>query len=351
MTYAVGIVGTGEPGDPGRDGFAMAYEHAEGYRAVENCELVACADIVPENAERFAAEYDLPASAVYDSHAAMLAAEDLDIVSVTVPPAAHADIVVDCATAGVRAVHCEKPMADTWGDARLMAQECRRRGVQLTFNHHRRFGAPFRRARELVDDGAIGALRRVEFAASNLCDYGTHSFELSNYLAGEATPAWVLAGLDYREENRWFGMHNENQAVALWAYENGVFGLATTGDPGEDAVGCHNRLVGTEGAIEIGYGGETALRVRRDGDGWEAIDTGEEGLHGSEYHHRAIADLVACLDADREPEQRAERALAATELVFGAWESARRRARVEFPLDIEDNPLAEMVESGALLAE
>ena len=38
-------------------------------------------------------------------------------------------------------------------------------------------------------------------------------------------------------------------------------------------------------------------------------------------------------------------------MIFGAWESARRRGRVEFPLDIEDNPLEAMVESGELTPE
>jgi predicted dehydrogenase len=349
MTYTVGIVGTGQPGDPGRDGFAMAYEHAAGYRKLEDCELVACADIVPENGARFAEEFGLPEDAVYESHGAMLADADPDVVSVTVPPAVHAEVVVDAARAGVEAVHCEKPMADTWGASRLMAQECRRRGVQLTFNHHRRFGEPFRRARELIDAGDVGSLRRVEFAAGNLYDYGTHSFELSNYLAGEPTPAWVLAGLDYREENRWFGQHNENQSVVLWEYENGVSGLAATGEPGESAVNCHNRVVGTEGTIELGReDADAVLRVRRDGAGWEAVDVGGEKLHGSEYHHRAIADLIGALEEERRPELHADRALSATELVFGAWESVRRRGRVEFPLEIEDNPLEAMVEAGDL---
>ncbi|MFB6218229.1 MAG: Gfo/Idh/MocA family protein [Halobacteriaceae archaeon] len=351
MSYTVGIVGTGQPGNPDRTGFAMAYEHAAGYGKLAECELVACADIVPENAERFAEEHGLPDSAVYESHDAMLADAAPDIVSVTVPPAAHADIVIDCARAGVEAVHCEKPMADTPGDARLMAQECARRGVQLTINHQRRFGKPFRRARELVDAGEIGDVTRVEFDAGNLCDYGTHSFDLSNYLVGDRTPEWVLAGIDYHEENLWFGMHNENEGVALWEYPGGVFGFAATGGPGEAAVDCHNRVVGTEGTIEIGRRTEDAppLRIRRAGQAdWETVDTDGEGMHGSEYHHRAIADLVECLDADREPELRAERALSATELVFGAWESARRRRRVEFPLAVEENPLAEMVESGEI---
>lgn len=38
----------------------------------------------------------------------------------------------------------------------------------------------------------------------------------------------------------------------------------------------------------------------------------------------------------------------ATELIFATYESARRRARVHLPLDIEDSPLVSMLESGDL---
>jgi hypothetical protein len=40
--------------------------------------------------------------------------------------------------------------------------------------------------------------------------------------------------------------------------------------------------------------------------------------------------------------------LQATELIFASWESARRRGRVDLPLEIEDNPLEDMVEAGQL---
>ena len=57
---------------------------------------------------------------------------------------------------GVKAIHCEKPMASTWGDAKALARACADRGVLLTFCHQRRFGAPFVKAKQLLDEGAIG---------------------------------------------------------------------------------------------------------------------------------------------------------------------------------------------------
>jgi len=348
MTYTAAVIGAGEdPENPSAEGYAMGYSHADAYGATENVDLVAVADIVPENARAFAETYDIDDDGVFEDYDEMLETVEPDVVSVCVPPALHEPISVDCIRSGVvEAVHCEKPMALTFGGARRMAQEATRCDVHLTFNHQRRFGRPFRKAKELLDAGEIGQLERVEFSAHNVYDYGSHSFDLSNYYTDQATPAWVLAGIDYREENVFFGAHNENHAVVQWAYENGVTGLATTG-VGRDSIDCHNRLVGSDGVIEVGPGeGDTHLRIRRDGEGWESLDTDGEGLHDDAYIHRAIADVVEAVDTGDPSELNAANALDATEIIFGVWESARRRGRVEFPLEIEDNPLEAMVESG-----
>ena len=77
----VGFIGTGKKKERlDKTGFAMAYHHAAAYRALENCELAACADIVRENAQAFAAVNGVPK--VYEDSREMLAQEGLDIVSI-----------------------------------------------------------------------------------------------------------------------------------------------------------------------------------------------------------------------------------------------------------------------------
>lgn len=348
-TFRVGFIGTGlKPKKAGPMGYGMAHQHVAGYKALESCEIVACADIVEEHARAFAAAHGVPR--IYTDHRDMLAKEDLDIVSICTWPDQHAPLVIDAALAGVRAIHCEKPMADTWAASRLMAQECQRRGVRLTFNHQRRFGLPFRKAKALIDEGAIGELQRIEFGAGDLFDYGSHNFDMANYFNNEITAEWVIAQIDYRTENLIFGVHNENQAYALWKYQNGVYGLASTG-PGATLVGAHHRVIGSEGVIELGPMGPgmPIMRMRRLGDAqWETIDCAGETMHGPRYIDRAIADVVRALEENTTSELCAHHTLNATEQIFACWESARRRARVDLPLGNLGNPLAEMVANGEL---
>ena len=51
-------------------------------------------------------------------------------------------------------------MAPTWGDAKAMCQACDERDVTITFCHQRRFERPFKKAKSLVREGAIGRLVR-----------------------------------------------------------------------------------------------------------------------------------------------------------------------------------------------
>jgi hypothetical protein len=64
------------------------------------------------------------------------------------------------------------------------------------------------------------------------------------------------------------------------------------------------------------------------------------------FIERAIADAVDGLTRDVEPELSGRNALRATEVIFAAWESARRGGRVDLPLEIADNPLVDMIDSG-----
>ena len=79
--YSVAIIGTGKAHrSDGATGYGTAHWHAQGYLATTGCTLIACADIVPENARAFAEMYNIPR--VYVDYREMLSKEQPDIVSV-----------------------------------------------------------------------------------------------------------------------------------------------------------------------------------------------------------------------------------------------------------------------------
>ena len=340
--FRVGIIGCGRPhGTDGATGWGMSRMHAEGYKASPDAEIVALADINLENARAFQADYG--GERVYEDYRQMLAEAQLDIVSISTWPHLHAPMVIDAARAGVKAIHCEKPMAPTYGEAVRMVQVCGENGVQLTFNHQRRFGAPFRRAKELLKAGAIGELVRLEACCGNLYDWGTHWFDMLFFYNDETPVEWVLGQIELEGGREFFGVPVEGQGLCYFHYRNGVYGLVTAGELSQSNFG--NRLVGTEGMIDVGPKGGGHLRMWGRGQSeWQTVQV-DEGLHGLEFVKRAILDLIDALKTGREPELSGRRALQATELIFATYESSRRRGRVDLPLQIDDSPLIGMLQA------
>lgn len=356
-TYRVGFIGTGLKTDevrkPGPMGYGMAHHHAVAYKALPPGEVVlaACCDLYRERAEAFAGMYGIPSGAVYTDYHQMLARENLDIVSVCTWPDVHAQIVIDTAKYRPRGIFCEKPMANTWGECKRMVAACEQNGVKLAFDHQRRYGRPFRVARQLIEQGAIGRLLRVEFGAGNLFEYGSHNFDLSGYLAGCTKGKWAIGQVDYSQWQVVFDTHNENTALACWEYDNGVQGFAATGRCA-GFVGAHNRAVGTDGVIEMGPRDPAVpkgmhLRYRVFGrQEWEYVDTGGEHVHGPGYIERAVADFIVSTKAGRDSEINARSALDGTEIIFAIWHSSRIHGIVELPLRADDNALIGMLNNG-----
>jgi UDP-N-acetylglucosamine 3-dehydrogenase len=349
-TFRVGIIGCGRPWESeGATGFGMGHAHASGYEASPDCEIVAAADINQENLDAFCQQHDVPNG--YLDVDEMFAREKLDIVSICLWPHLHAPMTFKAAEAGVKAVHCEKPMALTFGDAKKMVEVCAANDVQLTFNHQRRFGEPFRKAKDLLDSGAIGRLERIEAFTVNLYDWGTHWFDMMFFYNDETPVEWVIGQIDARGGRAIFDALIEGQGLSLFKWKNGVSGLMITGQrelyrQGEPlrSIDCNNRLIGSEGVIEVGVHDGPSLRLRNieTDHAWREIDV-EGGIHGHGLHAEAVLDLVDALKTGREPELSGRKALQATELIFATYESSRRRGRVDLPLDIEDSPYVAML--------
>jgi predicted dehydrogenase len=275
----------------------------------------------------------------------MLDKEKLDFVSVCTWTGLHKDMVIAAANSGVKAIHCEKPMAPTWGDAKALYQACVDNNVAITFCHQRRFGDTFVKAKQLAHDGTIGKLIRIEGVCPNLFDWGTHWFDMFFFYNNDEPAEWVIGQIDAAEKHTAFGVPMESSGIAWIRYKNGLEGMLTTG--GVSANGAHNRLIGADGVIELGGGKDKPpIRVMRHGaKDWEAPSLEGVVPPGGDTT-LSVLDLIDAVKTGREPELSGRKALQATELIFATYESSRRRARITLPLDVDDSALLTMLEKG-----
>jgi UDP-N-acetylglucosamine 3-dehydrogenase len=345
--FRVGIIGCGRPWKTeGATGMGIANWHALGYEASPDAEIVALCDLNLDAAQAFQASHG--GERIYRDYQEMLTEESLDIVSVCTPVQSHPEIVIAAAKAGVKAVHCEKPMANTYGDSVRMVQVCEERGVQLTINCQRRFGNAFVKAKELLKAGAIGKLTEVGATCPDLFGWGVHYFDMLFFYNDDTPVDWVIGQIDARGGRERGGHFSEGQGISYFKFRTGVHGLLVTGHQAGLGGEYGNRLIGTEGIMEVFPTEEIPLRIWGKGQGqWEVLHVQERNFLPENFV-RAVLDLIDALKTGREPQLSAQRALQATEVMFATYESSRRRGRVDLPLDIEDSPLDAMVASGQI---
>ncbi len=141
-TINVGIIGTGN----------IAPAYIAGCAPFDVIEITACADILEDRAQAFAAEHGLAACSVDD----LLARDDIDIVINLTIPQAHAAVSLQIIQAGKHA-YVEKPLAVTRADGEKVIKAAKAAGVRVGCAPDTFLGGGLQSARKAIDDGLIGA--------------------------------------------------------------------------------------------------------------------------------------------------------------------------------------------------
>ncbi|HKA46375.1 MAG TPA: Gfo/Idh/MocA family oxidoreductase [Burkholderiales bacterium] len=128
-------------------------------------EVVAGADPRADARLRFAADFGASAYASVEELCDDAAVEAVYVATPHEQHARHACM----AAARRKHVLVEKPMALALQDCRAMIEAARSGGVHLIVGHSHSFDAPIRRAREIVESGAVGSVRMI--SALNFTDF------------------------------------------------------------------------------------------------------------------------------------------------------------------------------------
>ena len=143
--FRVGLVGCG----------GIAHVHAAVLKEMTDIDFAACADIRPERAAAFEAEYGCKA---YDSMEHMLEAERLDAVHLCTPHYLHPPMAALAAERGI-AVFTEKPPAMEEEGWEMILSAARKVPVGICFQN--RYNANVLACRKILEEGAYGALKGI----------------------------------------------------------------------------------------------------------------------------------------------------------------------------------------------
>lgn len=134
---------------------AIAGVHIESYKLYpELCEVRAVCDIFIDKAQQLIDTYQLNAIAVKDFHE-ILDNDQIDAVSICLPPSMHAPTAIDCLNGGKHVI-CEKPMAGSLEECDRMIEAAQRNEKLLSIMAQNRYKTPNMKVKQLLDEGAIG---------------------------------------------------------------------------------------------------------------------------------------------------------------------------------------------------
>ena len=144
MGLGFGIIGCG----------MISKFHAKAIAEVPNAQLVGCFDMVPEAAERLAAETGCKA---YRDLRSLLKNPDVQVVTIGTPSGAHLEPAVAAARAGKHVI-VEKPLEITLKRCDKIIEECGKAGVVLSTIFPSRFHESARLIKGAIEGGRFGRL-------------------------------------------------------------------------------------------------------------------------------------------------------------------------------------------------
>lgn len=228
----IAIIGTG----------AVSVVHAQGYLAMEDCELRVLCDTDLSKAHKLADSLDKPVEILTDYHE-VLKREDIDAVSICLPPALHCQATCDALNAG-KHVMVEKPMAPSLDECDQMIETAQKNNKLLCVVSNNRFKTSSMKVKQMIDERAGGKLlyttvNSLWWRGGNYYDlswrgtwekecggcatsHAVHHIDMMQWMLGMPQAVTAIIGNVGHDNSEC-----EDYAVAIFAYPDMVAQLST----------------------------------------------------------------------------------------------------------------------------
>lgn len=322
---------------------------------ITSAELVSVMDIDKKRAGEVADQFDVPHSCTTEQE---LLSQDINVVYIATPQNLHCQQVIQAAEAG-KHILCEKPMALSIGEVDRMEQAVTAAGVKFMLGFCMRNNVYNRKARELVQSGALGQMVmgraeltcwyppipgawRQDVAVSHggsLIDMGTHCLDLLEWIMG-ARIVEVAGFQDLLTHE--YPTKIEDTSTIVLRFSNGAHGIVDNYFNLPDAAAQNSlELHGTKGSI-IGQGtvgqdpaGKMFSIIQPDTGGYDANQVRDTETNREDYqlesagiYGQMIDSFTRCIMEDKDPPVTLEDGRHSVTLVEAIYKAVREKCVV-----------------------
>lgn len=217
----------------------------------------------PESTRAVAARFQVKA---YENLEKVLSDSEVQAVLVSAPPGQHTALAIKSLNRG-KHVLLEKPMALSTEEVIRINEAARASGRKLELLHVQRFYPQHQKAKELLDEGAIGRLLTIRSVLGNkdpeilygktypgwedaLHNIGVHRADLMRWLTGsEAQGVYAHVSRLLAETRPGESEETNDHVAGIIQYENGVVGTLIASRLSFHGEDRSTTLIGTKGAI------------------------------------------------------------------------------------------------------
>lgn len=292
-------------------------------KSVKNGVLTAACDINPEKIENIKKQLtDASAVTFFDDAEKMFGSGLIDVAIIAVPHYDHPGLVIKALDAGLNVI-CEKPAGVYTKQVKEMNERAAKSDKIFALMFNQRTRPIFRKMREMVKEGAVGNIKRLNWIITDwyrsqsyydsgswratwagegggvLFNQAPHNIDLFQWIPG-MMPSKVRAFCHF---GKWHDIEVEDDVTAYFEYPNGATGvfITTTADaPGSnrfEIVGDGGELIFDDDKLvykKLKQNEREFNRTWTKGFGspeWEKIDVEVED-DGVEQHVRVINNVA-----------------------------------------------------------
>jgi inositol 2-dehydrogenase len=320
----MGVIGVGRLGQ----------HHAEHLRRrIPAARLIAVADADGARAKQVAAELEIEHH--YANWEVLLERKDIDAVVIAAPSRFHAPVTRAAAAAG-KHIFCEKPPALSMEEAESAASAVARAGVLFQIGFMRRYDPPYAKAKNAIAAGEIGDPVLIKCIGRDrqpppgtffqdgingtlFLDAMIHEFDLARWLMSDEVVevhsfGSVLSCPELAE------FRDVDSAVVNLRFRRGGIGNAECHRKSNYGYDIRTEIIGSKGAIQIGYLQQTAqLLLTSAGASHDIVD--HWTVRFADAYRNEVQDFVDCVLAEKPTRVTAQDGLRALAISIAAERS------------------------------